>query len=126
VVNEKCRLIGTAQHAFRQGFTRTPSLRQAQGRLRAEPRGLHPFFGFIGLSRVIRAIRGCKSQEKASTIFPGLCKTKPICRQGKIQVSSVLTKDYEENIRLASISKQSQTKPIKAKANVKMGRLFWA
>ncbi len=126
VVNEKCKLMRTAQHAFRQGFTRTSSLRQAQGRFRAEPRDLHPFFGFIGLIRAIRAIRGCKSQEKASTIFTGLCKTKPIFRQGKINVSSVLRKDYEERAHFAGGSKQSQSKPISGRANVKMRKLFWA
>ena len=70
---------------------------------------LHGFSGFIVL---IRAICGCKSQEKASTILTELCKTKPICRRDKIQVSPVLTKDYEENARPAGESKQSQTKPI--------------
>jgi hypothetical protein len=82
-------------------------------------------FTSIYLIRGIRAIRGCKSQEKASTILTGLCKTKPICRQRKIQVRSVLTKDYEEKARLASESKQSQTNPISGKANVKMDKTFW-
>ena len=81
-------------------------------------------FTSIYLIRGIRAIRGCKSQEKASTILTELCRTKPILRRGKIQVSSVLTKDYEEKTRLASQSKQSQTNPISAKANVKIGKFF--
>jgi len=78
-------------------------------------------FTSIYLIRGIRAIRGCKSQEKVSTILTGLCKTKPICRRRKINVRPVLTKDYEGNARLASVPKQSQTKPILGKANVKMG-----
>jgi len=93
------------QNVFRQGFTRIYT-------------GL---FGFIAL---IRASRGCKSQEKASTILTGLYKTKPIYWQSKIQVRSVLTNDYEEKTRVASKSKQSQTKPIKGRANVKMDNLF--
>ena len=40
------------------------------------------------------------------------CKTKPICRGCEIKVSSVFIKGYEEKARLASQSKQSQTKPI--------------
>jgi hypothetical protein len=78
-------------------------------------------FTSIYLIRGIRAIRGCKSEEKASTILTGLYKTKPICRRCKIEVKPVLTKDYEEKARLAGESKQSQTKPILGKANVKMG-----
>ena len=111
------------QNVFRHGFTRTPSLRQAQGRLRAEPRDLHRFFGFIAL---IRAIRGCQSEEKASTIFTGLFKTKPILQRGRINVSSVLTRDYEEKTRFAGGSKQSQTKPISGKANAKMGKVYFS
>jgi len=37
----------------------------------------------------------------------------------------VLTKDYEEKPPLPRQSKQSQTKPISGKANVKMGKIFW-
>jgi hypothetical protein len=50
--------------------------------------------------------------ENPLQIGPVFFKTKPILRRDKIQVSSVLTKDYEEKAGLASKSKQSQTKPI--------------
>jgi hypothetical protein len=63
--------------------------------------------------------------EDPLQIGPVFFKTKPILRQGKIQVSSVLTKDYEGKTRFASRSKQSQTNPISGKANVKMGKFFW-
>jgi hypothetical protein len=75
---------------------------------------------------LIRGSRASKSQEKGSTILTGLCKTKPICRRDKIQVNAVLTRDYEEKTRFASRSKQSQTKAISGKTNVKMGKLFSA
>ena len=50
--------------------------------------------------------------ENVLQIGPLFFKTKPILRPYKIQVSSVMTKDYEEKARFASRSKQSQTKPI--------------
>jgi hypothetical protein len=43
-------------------------------------------------------------------------KTKPICRRRKIQISSFLTKDYEEKACLARQLKQSQIKPISSGA----------
>jgi len=57
---------------------------------------------------------GCYSifVEDPLQIGPVFFKTNPICRRDKIQVSSVLTKDYEEKARLASVPKQSQSKPI--------------
>jgi hypothetical protein len=57
---------------------------------------------------------GCYSifVEDPLQIGPVFFKTKPICRRRKIQISSVLTRDYEEKARLASKSKQSQTNPI--------------
>jgi len=55
---------------------------------------------------------GSTTVENVRQIGPVFFKTKPIFRRDKIQVSSVLTKDYEENSRAVSESKQSQTKPI--------------
>ena len=49
--------------------------------------------------------------RESSTNRAFFCKTKPICRRCKIQVSSVVIKGYEGKARLAGISKQSQLKP---------------
>jgi len=49
--------------------------------------------------------------ENPLQIAPLFCKTKPICRRCKIQVSSLLTEDYEEEHALRanrSKAKQSQ------------------
>jgi hypothetical protein len=64
--------------------------------------------------------------RESSTNRGFLCKTKPICRRCRIKITSVFIKGYEEKARVASISKQSQTKPIKAKANVKMGKPYFS
>ena len=61
---------------------------------------------------LIRGSRASKSQEKGSTILTGLCKTKPILLKPEMSASSVLAKDYEEKLRPANESKQSQTNPI--------------
>jgi hypothetical protein len=50
--------------------------------------------------------------ESALQIGPVFFKTKPILWWGKIQVSSVLIKDYKEKSRFARQLEQSQTKPI--------------
>jgi hypothetical protein len=67
-----------------------------------------------------------KSEEKVSTILTGLFKTKPILQRRRINVSSVLTRDYEEKTRFASESKQTQTNPISGKANAKMGKVYFS
>jgi hypothetical protein len=54
--------------------------------------------------------------ENVRQIAPVFFKTKPIFRRGRIKVSSVLTKDYEEKVRFAGGPKQSQTKPILGKS----------
>ena len=47
--------------------------------------------------------------DKSAPVF---FKTKPISEKAEMNAISVLTKDYEENRRAVSESKQSQTKPI--------------
>jgi len=100
VVNDKCRLIQIPETIFRQGFTRIYT-------------GL---FGFIALICIHLWNRWLTTfstiVESALQIGPLFFKTKPICWRCKSQVSSVMTKDYEEKARLASKSKQSQTNPI--------------
>ena len=78
------------------------------GKIRAEsPANLR-------LSMAPAAFYSCRGY---STNRPCFFKTKPICSRGKIEVSSVLRRDYEEKPRPAGESKQSQTNPISGKAN---------
>ena len=72
------------------------------------------------------SVESVVNADKASIILTKLCKTKPICRGCKMKVNSVLTKAYEGKARVARQSKQSQTNPIQAKANVKMGKLYFS
>jgi len=62
--------------------------------------------------RSLRLLIYSTAVENVRQIGPVFFKTKPICRRGKIQVSSVLRKDYEEKSRFASQPRQTQTKPI--------------
>jgi hypothetical protein len=62
--------------------------------------------------RSLRLLIYSTTVENVRQIGRRFFKTKPICRRGKIQVSSVLRKDYEKKARLASQLKQSQTNPI--------------
>ncbi len=62
--------------------------------------------------RSLRLIICSTIVEYPLQIGPSLFKTKPICRRCEIRISSVLTRDCEENPCFASQSKQSQTNPI--------------
>ena len=109
-----------------RGFAPYPHTRCFQTRICAD---LHGFLGFIALIRVqpVRYVQATSHRlnlrnlrlmtlstivENTLQIGPVFFKTKPICRPRRIQVSSVLTKEYEEKARVGSESKQSQTKPI--------------
>jgi len=62
--------------------------------------------------------------ENVLQIGPVFSKQSQFAGGGRMKINPVLTKDYEGKGRVASISRQSQTKPISGKANVKMGKLF--
>ena len=86
--------------------------------------GLYCFNPRSSVESVVNALfDNCR---ESSTNRPFFCKTKPICRGCKMKVNSVLTKAYEGKARVARQSKQSQTNPIQAKANVKMGKLYFS
>jgi hypothetical protein len=51
-----------------------------------------------------------------------LCKTKPIFRKPKMNLSHYKTKDYERKLPPSTPGKQTQTKPILNLNLVKMGK----
>jgi len=50
--------------------------------------------------------------EKRSIKNNKLCETKPISEKPKMNLNNYITKDYDNNLRLLTKEKQSQTKPI--------------
>ena len=107
-VNLICTLMQLLELTFRHGFT-----------------PIYTVLGEYGTGARFRTLPS-STVENVRQIGPIFFKTKPICRRDKTHVSAALTKDYEQKSRFASQPRQTQTKPILGKANVKMGKIYFS